>query len=62
MKYLRGIEEERKKEEDDFVRNLNLNDNKAGSGIHFDLPVANVRNNENKKNNAALRRRRGNDI
>ena len=62
MKYLRDIEEERKKEEeneeDDFVQNLNLNDNKIGSGIQFDLPAANVRNNENKKKYAALRRRR----
>lgn len=63
MKYLRDIEEERKKEEEreeeEIPQSLNLNDNRTG--LQFDLPAANVRNNENKKKYASLRRRRGNN-
>ena len=61
-KYLKRIEEERKKEEeakeeeDEERKYLNLNENRRESV--FNLPVANVRENENKKKYAALRRRR----
>ena len=62
-KYLRNIEEEKKKEEEreeeeEDIQQLNLNDNRTGS--MFDLPAANVRNNENRRKYAALRRRRNN--